>query len=205
LFPWPEGAYFGFDAIHHAADLGYQGLPFNRVTMPDQFTLTALDRLERQGEGRAPILAQVALVSSHAPWVPIPPLIGWDEVGDGQVFNQWATSGDPPEVVWRDRDRVRDQFRQAIDYSLQVVGSWAELHAGDPPLMIVLGDHQPARFVAGVDGFDVPVHVIGPPGLLARFAELGWTDGMEPDPALPPVRMDGLRDLLLRALSSELP
>jgi hypothetical protein len=209
VFPWPEGAFFGFDAIYNAADLGYRGLPFNWVTMPDQFTLAALDRLERaepQGTpGRASLLVQVALVSSHAPWVPIPPVIDWNDLGDGTVFNPHALSGDPPEVVWRDHDRVRDQFRLAIDYSLQAVGSWAARTAADPPLVIVLGDHEPARFVSGVAGFDVPVHVIGPPDLVALFDDLGWTPGMWPDPALTPVRMDGLRDLLLRTLSTGAP
>jgi hypothetical protein len=206
VFPWPEGAYFGFDAIYNAVDLGYAGLPFNWVTMPDQFTLAALDRLERhtpQGTpGRAPLVVQVALVSSHAPWVPIAPLLPWADLGDGSVFNSYATAGDPPEVVWRDHDRVREQFRLAIDYSLQVAGAWAERHADDPPLIVVLGDHQPAGFVAGVPGYDVPVHVIGPPDLVARFAALGWSEGMHPDPALAPIRMDRLRDLLVGALST---
>lgn len=209
IFPWPEGAYFDFDAIYNAADLGYLGQPFNWVTMPDQFTLSALDRLERartQGApGRDPLLAQVALVSSHAPWVPIPPVIDWDAVGDGTVFDQWATSGDPPEVVWRDRDRVREQYRRAIDYSLQTIGSWAARHAGDPPLIILLGDHETAGFVSGVEGYDVPVHIIGPPGLVARFDGPGWQAGMAPHPAAPALRMDAMRDVILRALSSDTP
>jgi len=206
IFPWPEGALFGFDAIYSAADLGYEGDPFNWVTMPDQFTLHAFDRLERErpqgAPGRTPVVAQVALVSSHAPWVPIPPVIDWDEIGDGRIFNQWANSGDPPEVVWRDHDYVRDQFRLAIDYNLQTVGAWAARQVDDPPLIVMLGDHEPARFVSGVDGFDVPLHIIGPPELVDNFSPLGWTEGMIPDPDLPSVRMDGLRDLLLRSLST---
>lgn len=207
VFPWPEGAFFGFDVIYNAADLGYKGLPFNWVTMPDQFTLAALDRLERaapQGT-RVPIVAQVALVSSHAPWVPIPPLLPWDALGDGSIFNTYALSGDPPEVVWRDHDRVRDQFRLAVDYSLQSVGAWAARHADDPPLMIVLGDHQPAGFVAGNDNRDVAIHVIGPPDLVARFGEMGWQPGMIPHEDLTPLPMDQMRDVLLRVLSTGAP
>lgn len=201
VFAWPEGDFFGFDVIHNAPDLGYEGERFNWVTMPDQFTFKALERLEMDHSPRPPILAQVALVSSHAPWVPIPELVEWEEIGDGTIFNQWALSGDPPEVVWRDHDRVRDQFRLAVDYSLQVVGAWAERHAENPPLMVVLGDHEPARFVSGVDGFDVPVHIIGPPDLVARFESLGWTEGLIPDPAIPARPMSDLRDDLLRLLS----
>src|SRR5690606_1805535 len=38
---WPEGAFFGFDKIYTAPDLGYAGRHFNYVTMPDQYTLAA--------------------------------------------------------------------------------------------------------------------------------------------------------------------
>lgn len=199
---WPEGAAFNFDAIYNAADLGYEGPPYNWVTMPDQFTLKAFERLEQKKPDRPPLLAQIALISSHAPWVPIPELVDWDAIGDGRIFEKWAFSDDPPEVVWRDQDRVRDQFRRAVDYSLQVVGSWAERQADDPPLIIILGDHEPARFVAGIDSHDVPIHVIGPPDLVNRFAALNWTEGLIPAPATPAFRMDRLRDLWLEALSA---
>ena len=204
VFPWPEGAFFGFDAIYNAADLGYAGERFNWATMPDQFTLHALDQLERSAPqgARTPLIAQVALVSSHAPFLPVPPVIVWDQIGDGTVFNQWANDGDPPEVVWRDHDRVREKFRLAIDYSLQAVGAWAARHAEDPPLMVVLGDHEPARFISGVEGYDVPVHVIGPADLVDRFDRLGWTEGLIPDPESPVLRMDGMRDALMRVLGS---
>jgi hypothetical protein len=202
VFPWPEGAFFGFDAIYNAADLGYEGERFNWVTMPDQFTLTAFERLELSRSDRPPLLAQIALVSSHAPWVPVPQLVPWDDVGDGRIFNQWALSGDPPDVVWRDHDRVRDQFRQAIDYSLQTVGAWAARQGENAPLIIVMGDHEPARFVSGVDGFDVPVHVIGPPDLVALFDGPGWTEGMLPAADSPSIAMDQMRDLMLTRLST---
>src|SRR3546814_8758507 len=87
--PWPEGDYFGFDTVYAAADLGYRGDPFNWVTMPDQYTLAALQRLEfaRPGAGksgperqaRPPVMATLALISSHAPWTPIPPAIDRSE------------------------------------------------------------------------------------------------------------------------------
>ncbi len=205
VFPWPEGQFFGFDAIYNAADLGYRGERFNWVTMPDQFTLMALDRLERDRTDRLPLVVQVALVSSHAPWVPIPELVAWEDVGDGTIFNQWALSGDPPDVVWRDHDRVRDQFRLAVDYSLQSVGAWALRHADDPPLIIMMGDHEPAGFVAGTGGQDVPVHVIGPRDLVDRFAALGWGEGMIPPEGLAARQMDYLRDDLLRVLSTGAP
>ena len=87
--PWPEALRMGFDRVLAAGDLGYRGQPFNWVTMPDQFTLAATDRLLR-APGAAPLFAQIALISSHAPWVPVPRMVAWDQVGDGRVFDAMA-------------------------------------------------------------------------------------------------------------------
>jgi hypothetical protein len=199
---WPESARMGFDAVFAAKDLGYRGKPFNWVTMPDQFTLAALDRLLLTGEDPRPLFVQVALVSSHAPWVPVPELLDWNSLGDGTVFNDVATSGDPPDVVWRDTDRVREQYRLSIDYSLRTVFAYAALHAGNPPLMLVLGDHQAAGFVAMDERRDVPVHLIGPPELVAKAAAWGWTPGLVPGDDVPVRPMDEMRDLFIRTFSS---
>ncbi|MEI4232032.1 sulfatase-like hydrolase/transferase [Roseovarius sp. D22-M7] len=199
---WPEAQVMGFDTILAARDLGYAGAPFNWVTMPDQFTLAAMDRMLRQDAGDAPIFAQIALGSSHAPWVPVPTLVDWDEIGDGRIFNAMAASGDTPKEVWRDRDRVRAQYRKAIDYALRTVFDYAARQAGDPPLMIVLGDHQAAEFVALDDRAEVPVHVIGPAHLVSPFLARGWRAGLIPDPEHPVLGMDRMRDLLIETYSS---
>jgi hypothetical protein len=203
---WPEGDLMQFGTVLASSDLGYRGKPFNWVTMPDQYTLTALDRLLEPGAAtQQPLFAQVALISSHAPWVPIPPVIDWDAVGDGRVFDAWATSGDPPEVVWRDRDRIRRQYRLAVDYSLRTLTQYALRHASDPPLVVVLGDHQPAQFVSQSDSFDVPIHVIGPPELIAHLDAWGWSDGLVPMPGAPVWPMDRFRDRFLAAFSGGAP
>ncbi|WP_295042852.1 sulfatase-like hydrolase/transferase [uncultured Paracoccus sp.] len=196
--PWPESATMGFDRVLAADDLGYRGRPFNWVTMPDQFTLAALDRLLRQADDPRPLFAQVALISSHAPWVPVPRLLPWDQLGDGRIFDAMAVAGDPPQVLWRDRDRVRAAYRDAVDYSLATVMDYAALHAADPPLMIVLGDHQAAPWVAMDDRPDVPIHVIGPAALVDRTADWGLTPGLIPPQDSAALPMDRMRDLILR-------
>ena len=201
---WPEAARMGFDRILPAADLGYRGLPFNWVTMPDQFTLAAFDRLVREDvarEGR--LFAQVVLISSHAPWVPVPRMVDWDAVGDGTVFNAMAQEGDPPNVVWQDRDRVRDQYRQAVGYSLEAVFGWAARTAGEKPLIVVLGDHQAAGFVAQEDRLDVPVHVIGPPDLVEVAAGWGFLPGLIPPEAQVALPMEAMRDLFVNGYSEK--
>ena len=149
------------------------------------------------------VFAEIALISSHAPWTPIPPLLPWDALGDGTVFDPYATAGDPPHVVWRDRDRVRDQFRRALDYTLAATLAFTERRAPTAPLVILLGDHQPAAFVSeGFGGRSVPVHLIGPPEVLALTSGWGWTDGLIPDPSAPVWPMEAFRDRFLDAFAA---
>ena len=204
--PWPEGAWFGYDATYTARDLGYAGEPFNWVTMPDQYTLSALERLELAASDRPRVMAEVALISSHAPWTPIPPVLDWDAVGDGSVFNPYARAGDPPAVVWRDAERVRAQYLKAIEYALANLEAYVATHGRDDLVLVVVGDHQPAPLVTGEGaGRDVPMHVIAAPEVLAALDGWGWGRGMRPAPELPAAPMAAFRDRFVAAFSPPAP
>jgi hypothetical protein len=201
--PWPEGRRLGHQRIYAAADLGYAGLPYNWVTMPDQYTLSAFERLERAARD-VPLFAEISLISSHAPWTPIPPVLDWSAIGDGAVFSRWANEGDPPEVVWRDPERVRHQYTLAIDYVLNVLTSYAARFVDERTLLIVVGDHQPAPLITGEGaGRDVPIHVIsGDPALLEPFRDWGFSAGMHPAGAALG-GMDRFRDWFLQTFSEQ--
>lgn len=200
---WPEGRYFGYDAIYDAGNLGYAGRPFNWVTMPDQFTLEAFRRLELERRDRTPVMAEIAMISSHAPWTPIPPVIGWDAIGDGTIFNTWSDSGDPPAVVWRDPARVRKQFSLSIEYVLDTLSSFIESWGNDDLVLLVLGDHQPAPLVTGLDATrDVPVHLIARDrAVLDAVASWNWNAGMTPGATAPVWPMQDMRAALGRAFT----
>lgn len=198
---WPEVEGMGFDTVLVAEDLGYAGLPFNWVTMPDQFSLAAMDRLLLGDATDTPVFAQIALVSSHAPWLPVPQILPWEDLGDGTIFNEVATSGDTPAVVWRDYDRVRAQYRLAVDYALQSVFEYAALRADEAPLLIILGDHQAAEFVAQDARAEVPMHVIGPEDLVSRLTSVAPYRGLLPPDDAPVTAMDAMRDTILRAFA----
>lgn len=202
--PWPEGESFGYDAIYNARKLDYRGLPFNWVTMPDQYTLAAFDRLERLRAQRPPLFAEIALISSHAPWTPVPEVIDWDSVGDGSIFDGQARSGATPREVWSDMDRVRLQYRRSIEYALANISSYVVERLDTGFVVIVLGDHQPARSITGAtDNRDVPFHVISDDsGLIRRLKQgLGLAGGMLPPDDLQSIPMDEFRTRLVRAAS----
>ena len=43
---WPQGRFYGYDHFYDSRNVGYRGPRFGYPTMPDQFTLDALDRHE---------------------------------------------------------------------------------------------------------------------------------------------------------------
>lgn len=201
---WPEGDYFGYDQIYTANDLGYQGLPFSWVTMPDQYTLSAFQKLERNAE-HTPVMTEMALISSHAPWTPLPSLVDWNAVGDGSIFNAQATAGDSPDLVWRDNNRIRIQFRKSIEYTLANLVSYAAHYGDDNLVILAFGDHQPAPLVTGnTDNRDVIIHLIArDPKVLEAIKDWQWTEGMLPAENAPVWKMDELRPRLIETFSSE--
>lgn len=200
---WPDAQSFGYERVHAAADLGYAGQPFGWIAMPDQYTLAALDRLELGAKNRPPIMATVILISSHAPWTPLPVPVPWGQIGDGAIFGPAMRTGDAPEVVWADAESIRTQYARSIDYVLQSLAAYVAEHKDDDMLMIVVGDHQPIPFVAGdTSRPDVPIHIIArDPSVLAAMDGWGWTAGMTPDPAAPTWPMEALRGRFLAAFT----
>ncbi|GHC34378.1 hypothetical protein GCM10010082_31380 [Kushneria pakistanensis] len=201
---WLANRYYRFDQVYDAHNLGYQGEPFNWVTMPDQYTYSALQRLELADTDRAPVMTEIATLTSHAPWTPIPPLMDWAQVGDGRIFNQWANAGDPPDVVWQDSERVRSQYLKSVDYALETLGSFVTHYGSDNLVVIAMGDHQPASLITGEGAsMDVPVHVMSrDASVLDQFDEWDWRLGMLPDQDSAHWGMDALRQRLVEGFGT---
>lgn len=183
VLPWPARGWYGYDDYYDAEGLAYQGPPFNWVTMPDQYVWSFFEN-EVRAQSNEPLFAKLALISSHAPWVPILPVIeDWDTIGDGSIFDQWAGKGESPQSLWQDHDRVREHFARSVAYAVEVAAGYAERYVDDRTLLILMGDHQPAPMITGPDASPaVPVHVIsGDPALVEPFRRYGFVNG-----ALPP-------------------
>ena len=191
---WPEAAWYGYDTMLDAAGLDYRGQPFEWVTMPDQYTWSALDARLR---GQGPAMIEVALITSHAPWTPLPDILPWGAIGDGSVFDGTHRAGDTPRAVWSDPATIRSQYAKSLDYALEVMGQYVA-RSGDGALFILLGDHQPAPLLTGQGASpDVPLHILSDdPALLARLPDDLFAPGMMPDPGRPTLPMQDLRAML---------
>ncbi|MEM9798122.1 MAG: sulfatase [Pseudomonadota bacterium] len=191
---WPEAAWYGYDVTLDAAALDYRGQPFEWVTMPDQYTWAAMDRRLR---GDVPVMVEMALITSHAPWTPLPDILPWEVIGDGSVFDGTRRQGDSPRAVWSNPERIRRQYALSLDYALEVMGQYVAMH-GRGALFIILGDHQPAPLLTGQGAPpDVPVHVISDdPRLLERLPPDLFGSGLRPDLDRPTLPMQDFRALL---------
>ncbi len=196
---WPTGQpFYGFDTLYTADDLGYQGPRYGYAMMPDQFILRSFQQRALR-PGHRPVMAEIDLLSSHAPWVAPPPLLPWASVGDGSIFRTPAgtASGDPS-------GGVRARYARTIAYSLRTLASFAAT-SDDPNLVILaMGDHQPHTSVSGPDAdHQVPVMLITrDASVLDRVAGWGWTPGLQPGPDAPVWRMDAVRDRILSTFGS---
>ncbi|MFL6045691.1 MAG: CDP-alcohol phosphatidyltransferase family protein [Propionibacteriaceae bacterium] len=202
---WPESASLGYNQVYDAQDLGYRGPRFSWASMPDQYTLQKFEGTERAARHRQPVMAEVTLVSSHAPWEPIPRLVNWKDIGDGSVFNGMATADDPPQaILTRKYGRVRADYRSAIEYSLSSLISYVETYGNDNLVLIFLGDHQPSPIVTGYGvSRDVPITIVARDhSVLDRISDWGWQQGLRPNSQAPVWRMDAFRDRFLTAFGA---
>ena len=190
---WPEGAFYGFDAVVGFDDLAWTGPRFGWWTIPDQFSLARLDALERPPGPREPVFAFFPTGSSHAPFGPVPPYQpDWTRMLSGEPF-----AAADVDCALAERPSLADlapSYTRAIAYELETLAGYLRTNAGDGLVLIVAGDHQPPAAVSGAGvRWDVPIHVIASrPSLLDGLRTRGFSDGLTPTG--PPI--GGMADLL---------
>jgi hypothetical protein len=205
---WPQGkSFYHYDQIYNASNVGYHGPKFSYAAMPDQYILSAFQRMELAKPHHTPVMAEIDLVSSHTPWAPLPRMVPWDQVGDGSIFNGMPAQGQSPKAVWRHASQVQAAYGQSVQYSLTALTSFVQTFHDPNLVLVVLGDHQPATIVSGSNpGHDVPITIIAhDPRVMDQIASWGWQDGMLPSPSAPVWPMDVFRNRLLTAFGPHAP
>ncbi|WP_399884754.1 CDP-alcohol phosphatidyltransferase [Streptomyces sp. BBFR51] len=201
---WPESEWYGLDKVYDAFEVGYQGPKFSWSTMPDQYALEAFQRLEHGRKRDKPLMAEVILTSSHQPWAPIPKMVGWDEVGDGSVYDGIEASGVKASDIIADSARSKEEYGKSIQYSVTGLTQWLERYGTDDTVLVFLGDHQPLARVSGDKASrDVPVSIVAKdPKVLDAIDDWNWTEGLKPAQDAPVWKMSSFRDRFLTAYGS---
>lgn len=200
---WPEGSFYGYDALLDSRAIDYQGPEFGYWRIPDQFSIARLAQRIAAADDLQPKFVVFPTVTSHIPFGPVPPYQDdWSRLTAATPFAPGAVSlalSRHPD--WLD---LGPAYVQTLSYSFDWVTGFLAQPAARDYLMILVGDHQPAASVSGQDAsWDVPVHLItSNENLAQRFAALGFTPGLEPRrPTLG--AMSELTRLLLRGLALE--
>ncbi|MFF7734687.1 sulfatase-like hydrolase/transferase [Streptomyces sp. NPDC007984] len=201
---WPEQKWYGLDKLYDAFDLGYRGPKFSWSTMPDQYALEEFQRRVHGKKRDKPLMSFVILTSSHQPWAPLPKMVGWDELGDGSVFEAIQKAGNKASDVITDTTKSREEYGRSVQYSVTALTQWLERYGTDDTVLVFLGDHQPIARVSGNHASrDVPVSVVAKdPKVLDKVDGWNWTEGLRPGRDAPVWKMSSFRDRFLTAFGS---
>ena len=201
---WPEGAFYGFDAIYDELALDYRGPEFGWWRIPDQFSLARITQLEAQNDSHAPLLTFMPTINTHIPFLPVPPYQSdWQRVLAAEPY--------PPADVEAslatapDWEALGRPFADSFVYTFTYLAGYIRDRAAADETLIVLGDHQPAASVAGVGArWDVPVHVVTRRAdVAAALVAAGFVDGVALAPQqLPIVTLPELSALLLETFAA---
>jgi hypothetical protein len=204
---WPVGtSYYHFAKIYDRRDVGYHGPRFSYAPMPDQYTLAEFQRLELT-PGHKPVMAQIVLTSSHAPWAPLPAMVPWNKVGNGSIFDPMPARGETALSVVGNASKERQAFGKSIQYTMTALTSWVT-ELNDPNLvLILLGDEQPGGPISrpGANPEVVISIIARDPSVFRRIASWRWQDGLLPGPSAPLEPMDAFRSQFLGAFSTASP
>ncbi|WNC03260.1 hypothetical protein Q2K21_28710 [Streptomyces sp. CGMCC 4.7035] len=201
---WPEQKFYGLDKVYNAFQMGYQGPKFSWSTMPDQYALEQFQKLEHSKKRDKPLMSEIILTSSHQPWGPIPKMVGWDELGDGSIFDAIQKAGNKAADIIADSTRSKEEYGKSIQYSVTALTQWLERYGNDNTVLVFLGDHQPIARVSGNHASrDVPCMIVAKdPKVLDKIADWGWSDGLRPAHDAPVWKMSSFRDRFLTAYGS---
>ena len=209
--------YFDFAQTIFFKDLHYTGPVVGWGWIPDQYSLGyANDVLLPDTE--TPLFFSFHMVSSHAPWKVVPPLVDdWRTLNDESDKKQKDIK--PRAEILKRMKRYRrrvatrtrymgklstlklERFTHAIYYDLAVLERFLYENTRDG-VVIIMGDHQPPVINDYAKVYDVPMHIFSrDPQLLEEFFERGFVSGL----VIPPnsknaIRHEGIFSLLVRML-----
>ena len=180
-YPWPEGAFYGFQDIYNGPRMDYKGPSFGWWDMPDQFTLAKLDEQETSKTSRPPLFVFYPTTSTHTPFSPLPPYQpDWAKMLTPNPYT--AAELDTAYVGEPDYMDLGPGYADAVAYAYETFAGYLRQRAGRDYVMILIGDHQPPALVSGEGApWDVPMHVItNRPAILDSLAAQGFTRGLTP-------------------------
>jgi phosphoglycerol transferase MdoB-like AlkP superfamily enzyme len=185
---WPEGAFYGFDAIHDELALEYQGPDFGWWRIPDQFSLARVGDLETRADLHAPLLTFFPTINTHVPFLPVPPYqADWQRVLAAEPYP--AEDVEASLAAMPDWEALGEPYADSFVYTFTYLAGYLRERPAADEILVLIGDHQPAASVAGPGArWDVPVHVVTHrDDIAAGLIAAGFVEGVALAPQQKPI------------------
>jgi hypothetical protein len=201
---WPEGAFYGFDAIYDERGLDYRGPDFGWWRIPDQFSLASVGALDNLAEHGSPQFAFLPTINTHIPFLPVPPYQpDWQRVLGERPFEPADVEASlAAEPDW---DALAGPYAESFAYTFSYLAGYLRERPRAHETLILIGDHQPAASVTGPSArWDVPVHIVTRhDDIAAALVEAGFVKGVALAPEQRPIAtLPELSALLLEAFDA---
>lgn len=201
---WPEGSFYGFDAIYGEQGVDYRGPEFGWWRIPDQYSLARVGVLAEQAGGDAPLFAVLSTINTHIPFLPVPPhQADWRRLLTEDPFDAAVvTASLEREPDW---EALGGPYAESFVYTFTYLAGFLRERPAANEVLLLIGDHQPAASVAGPDArWDVPVHVVTRRQELAEsLLKAGFVEGVALAPEQRPIAtLSELSTLLLESFDA---
>jgi hypothetical protein len=176
---WPEGAFYGFDAIYGEHEVDYRGPDFGWWRIPDQFTLSRVHALAAESGAQRPLFAFLPTINTHIPFLPVPPYQpDWQRLGTDDPFSKAAVEASLAKTP--DWLHLGKPYAESFAYTFTYLAGYLRERMPQNAVLILLGDHQPAASVTGEGArWDVPVHVVTRSDAIAdQLLAAGFVEGV---------------------------
>jgi hypothetical protein len=201
---WPEGAFYGFDAIYDELALAYHGPDFGWWRIPDQFSLARVGELETRADVREPLLTFFPTINTHIPFLPVPPYqADWQRMLDKNPYP--ADDVDASLSATPDWEALGEPYADSFVYTFTYLAGYLRERPDANEVLVLIGDHQPAASVAGLGArWDVPVHIVTRrDDVAAELLAAGFVEGVALAPQQRPIAtLPELSVLLLDAFAA---
>ena len=201
---WPEGSFYGFDAIYGEREVDYRGPEFGWWRIPDQFTLARVASLAAESGERRPWFVFLPTINTHIPFLPIPPYqADWQRLEANDAFSKVDVQASLARVP--DWMSLGQPYADSFVYTFTYLAGYLEQRMPENAVLILLGDHQPAASVTGEGArWDVPVHIVTRNADIgAALLAAGFTEGVDlPSNVHSSRKMHELAPILLHAFDA---
>jgi hypothetical protein len=202
---WPEGSFYGFDAIHDELALEYRGPDFGWWRIPDQFSLARAAELEAARDAHAPLLTFLPTINTHIPFLPVPPYQkDWQRVLKGEPYPAEDVAASLAQMP--DWQALGEPYADSFVYTFTYLAGYLRARPEAEEILLLIGDHQPAASVAGVGArWDVPVHIVTHRADIASaLIAAGFVEGVALAPLQRPIAtLPELSALLLETFAAQ--